>query len=204
MNIAHIIETALFILFAFLIGAILGYIIRCMFFRPRAAAAGAAVATGAAAVASASKPAPKSAPAPKPAAKPAAAPKPASAPKPKAAKPAPAKAPEAPKAAFVSEADADGKPIPLSGPRNGKKDDIKRIKGIGVKIEDTLNGLGIYHFDQIAGWSPKTVDWINGFISFKGRIEREKWIEQAKLLAEGKSTEFSKRVDKGEVPSSKK
>ncbi len=203
MNIAHIFETALFILAAFIIGAVLGYLIRCMFFRPKAAAATVAATVAVAAVA------PK--PSPKPVASSPAAAKPAAT-KPVASKPAVAK-PATPKATSpkptkspipAAAADADGKPIGLSGPRNGKKDDLKLIKGIGVKIEGTLNGLGIYHFDQVGGWSSKTVEWINGFISFKGRIQREKWISQAKALAEGKSTEFSKRVDKGQVPSSKK
>ena len=39
-------------------------------------------------------------------------------------------------------------------------------------------------------------------MSFPGRIEREDWINQAKTLAEGGETEFSKRVDAGEVESS--
>lgn len=194
MNIAHIIETALYLLVAFIIGAILGYIIRCMFFRPKkAVVATAAVAATAAAVVA--KPVSKPVPVKPVPVKPAA-------PKPVAAKPAPVKAKPAP--AKTPTADPDGKPIPLSGPRGGKKDDLKRIKGVGPKIEGTLNGLGIYHFDQVAGWTSKTVGWINGFLSFKGRIQREKWISQAKLLAKGKETEFSKRVDKGTVPTSKK
>jgi len=171
MNIAHIIETALLLLIIFVIGAILGYLIRHLFFRPQATTLATATA-----------------------APPAAAPKPAR-PKP-ASKPAAKVEPAA-----VSDND---KPEALSGPRDGKKDDLKRIKGVGPKIEKTLNGLGIYHFDQVADWSPKTVEWINGFISFKDRIQREKWIEQAKTLAAGSDTEFSKRVDKGNVPSSKK
>ncbi len=183
MNIAHIIETALIILAAFLIGAIIGYIIRCIFFKPEK--------TAAAPVAAAPKPATTQ---PVATAKPT---KPAKqTPKP-AAKPAPAKT-------ASPNADEDGKPIPLSEPRGGKKDDLKRIKGIGPKIENTLNELGIFHFDQIAGWNGKTVGWVNGFLSFKGRIQREKWISQAKSLASGKETAFSKRVDKGSVPSSKK
>lgn len=187
MNIAHIFETAIFILATFLIGAILGYLIRCMFFRPKTATApvAAVVAT--------------TTPKPKPIESKAAATKPATS-KPAVAKPATAKATR-PKS---TTAEADGKPIGLSGPSDGKKDDLKRIKGIGPKIEITLNNLGIYHFDQVGGWSSKTVEWINGFISFKGRIQREKWISQAKALGQGKSTEFSNRVDKGQVPSSKK
>jgi len=82
-------------------------------------------------------------------------------------------------------------------------DDLKRVKGIGPKNEDALNELGIYTFKQIAEWTPENVDWVEDFLSFPGRIERENWIGQAKLLAAGGETEFSKRVDAGEVPSSK-
>jgi len=81
-------------------------------------------------------------------------------------------------------------------------DDLKRIKGIGPKNEDALNELGIYTFKQIAEWTPENVDWVEDFMSFPGRIEREDWIGQAKTLATGGETEFSKRVDAGDVPSS--
>jgi NADH-quinone oxidoreductase subunit E len=83
------------------------------------------------------------------------------------------------------------------------RDDLKRIKGIGPKNEDALNELGIYTFKQIAEWTSSNVDWVEDFMSFPGRIEREDWIGQAKLLASGAETEFSKRVDAGEVASSK-
>ncbi|MCA8900420.1 MAG: NADH-quinone oxidoreductase subunit NuoE [Hyphomonas sp.] len=81
-------------------------------------------------------------------------------------------------------------------------DDLKRIKGIGPKNEDALNELGIFTFKQIAEWTPANVDWVEDFMSFPGRIEREDWIAQAKTLATGGQTEFSKRVDAGDVPSS--
>ncbi|MEL6726897.1 MAG: NADH-quinone oxidoreductase subunit NuoE [Pseudomonadota bacterium] len=84
----------------------------------------------------------------------------------------------------------------------GEEDDLKRIKGIGPVNEKALNELGIYKFSQIAGWTPANVDWVEDFMSFPGRIEREDWIAQARTLAEGKETEFSKRVDAGEVESS--
>jgi len=96
-------------------------------------------------------------------------------------------------------ADED-KPELLSSPRNGKPDDLKEISGIGVKIEETLNELGIYHFDQIANWTKENVEWVNEhLLVFKGRIEREKWVEQAKKLARGEQTEFSQRVKNGEI-----
>ena len=98
---------------------------------------------------------------------------------------------------------AGSKPQMLTAPRGDAADDLKRIKGIGKVIEGKLNDLGIYHFDQIANWSRKEVNWVTTFLSFKGRIDREDWIAQAKLLAAGEETDFSKRVDKGEVDSSK-
>ena len=98
---------------------------------------------------------------------------------------------------------AGARPAKLDSPRGGKADDLKRIKGVGKVIEGKLNNLGIYHFDQIANWSRKEINWVTTFLSFKGRIEREDWIAQAKLLAAGEDTEFSKRVDKGDVDSSK-
>ena len=82
-------------------------------------------------------------------------------------------------------------------------DDLKRIKGIGPKNEDALNELGIFTFRQIADWTPANVDWVEDYMSFPGRIEREDWIAQAKELATGGETEFSKRVDAGQVASSK-
>lgn len=86
---------------------------------------------------------------------------------------------------------------------DAERDDLKRIKGIGPKNEEALNELGIFTFAQIAAWTPENIDWIEDFLSFPGRIEREDWIKQAVQLASGEETEFSKRVDAGDVPSSK-
>lgn len=82
-------------------------------------------------------------------------------------------------------------------------DDLKRVRGIGPKNEEALNELGIFTFAQIAAWTPENIDWIEDSMSFPGRIEREEWILQAVQLASGEETEFSKRVDAGDVPSSK-
>jgi NADH-quinone oxidoreductase subunit E len=91
----------------------------------------------------------------------------------------------------------------LKGARGGKADDLKRIKGVGPKIEGILNELGVYHFDQVASWTEENKAWVDTRLKFKGRIDREDWIAQAKVLAAGDETEFSKRVDGGDVPSSK-
>ncbi|WP_349360804.1 NADH-quinone oxidoreductase subunit NuoE [Stappia sp.] len=97
----------------------------------------------------------------------------------------------------------ESEPDLLKGPRGGKPDDLKQLKGVGPKLEGVLNDLGIYHFDQVAAWGPEEVAWVDARLKFKGRIERDGWIEQARILAEGGETEFSQRVADGDVPSSK-
>lgn len=78
-------------------------------------------------------------------------------------------------------------------------DDLKRIKGVGPVIEKTLNGLGVYQFEQITKWDDNNTSWVENFLAFPGRIAREDWIEQSKTLGAGGTTEFAKRVDKGDV-----
>jgi len=95
-------------------------------------------------------------------------------------------------------------PVLLTEAREGGKDNLQLIKGIGQVLEPLLNETGIYHFDQIANLSKKEILWLDNSMSFPGRIEREEWVTQAKDLAEGKKTEFSARVERGEVSSSKK
>ena len=92
----------------------------------------------------------------------------------------------------------------LSAPRGGKADDLKQISGVGPKLEGLLHSLGFYHFDQIAKWTDENVAWVDDHLGFKGRISRDDWINQAKTLAAGEKTDFSKRVERGEVESSKK
>ncbi len=121
-----------------------------------------------------------------------------------AAKPAAPAAPAAPRA------DLSGlRSVRSEGLRGGDTgpaapvDDLKRIRGIGVLIEKKLNSLGITSYDQVANWTSNDIDRISQLLDFKGRIERENWIEQARILASGGQTEFSRRVDRGEVDSSR-
>ena len=103
----------------------------------------------------------------------------------------------------AAAADAVGtRPLALAAPLGGAADDLKRIRGIGPANEKKLHGLGVYHFSQIAAWTEQNAKWAGSFMAFPGRIEREEWIPQAKILATGAETAFSKRVDAGEVPSS--
>ena len=87
------------------------------------------------------------------------------------------------------------KPGMLDGP-HGNPDDLKIISGVGPVLEKTLNELGIFHYRQIADFSPENVAWVNEYLRFSGRIEREKWIEQASKLARGEGTAYSRRYDK--------
>ncbi|ESZ09087.1 proton-conducting membrane transporter [Mesorhizobium sp. M1060] len=133
----------------------------------------------------------KSAPAAKPApAKPAAA-KPAAAKsadaKPAASKPAAAKA--APKTAASKPAAVPKKAAPAAG----KADNLRRLIGIGPVNDKLLKGLGVTTYAQIAGWTAADVKRIEDTLNFDGRIAREKWVEQAKLLATGDEKEFARQ-----------
>ena len=92
------------------------------------------------------------------------------------------------------------KPEALSAAREGGPDDLKQIKGVGPKLEKMLNSMGFFHFDQIASWGPDEVAWVDDNLTgFKGRVSRDDWVAQAKILAEGGETEFSKRARDGDV-----
>lgn len=94
---------------------------------------------------------------------------------------APLAAPQ-PDAAARAKGPEGEKPDLIEEAREGAADDLKLISGIGPKLEQKLNSIGIWHYDQIAGWTQPNIDWVNAAISFRGRIERERWVPQAKQL----------------------
>ncbi|MBM2576534.1 50S ribosomal protein L21 [Jannaschia sp. Os4] len=71
----------------------------------------------------------------------------------------------------------------LTEARNGQPDDLKKISGVGPKLEGLLHANGVFHFDQIAAWGPDEIAYMDDKLSFKGRIERDNWIEQATTFA---------------------
>ncbi|MEO0574737.1 MAG: hypothetical protein AAF004_04675 [Pseudomonadota bacterium] len=84
---------------------------------------------------------------------------------------------------------APAAPAPKPGPAlfktavHGKKDDLKRISGVGPKLERLLNKHGVFYFWQVASWSRKDIVFIDNRLDvFKGRIERDEWVRQAKTL----------------------
>ncbi|MEM6720984.1 MAG: hypothetical protein AAF611_16760 [Bacteroidota bacterium] len=80
-----------------------------------------------------------------------------------------------------------------------EKDDLKRIKGVGPYIEEKLNAIGIYTFDQISKFSAEDMQTVTELISFfPGRIERDDWKGQAAVLKKGGNTDFSKRLSSKE------
>jgi predicted flap endonuclease-1-like 5' DNA nuclease len=120
-----------------------------------------------------------------------------------APEPAPEPEPEPQQAAASDAANSQSsgsRPAGLDGPRDGGADDLKRIKGVGPKLEALLNRLGFWHFDQVAAWTSDEIAWVDQNLEgFNGRVTRDAWVEQARILAQGGETEFSKRVDDGDM-----
>ncbi len=114
---------------------------------------------------------------------------------------APETAPAAPRPAAAAPVDGSGmptasasgtqtpvgtKPASLPAARGGQPDDLKRIKGVGPKMETMLHGMGFFHFDQVAEWSASDLAWFDeNLTGFKGRASRDNWVAQAKALARG-------------------
>jgi NADH-quinone oxidoreductase subunit E len=69
-------------------------------------------------------------------------------------------------------------------------DDLQLISGVGPKNEKILHGLGIYTFAQVASWKKAEREWVDAYLNFHGRIEREDWVKQAKALAKGGVAEY--------------
>lgn len=101
---------------------------------------------------------------------------------------------------FDAGADIGTKPAGLDAPRGGQPDNLKEIKGVGVKLEQLLHDMGYYHFDQIVQWTEVEIAWVDENLKgFRGRVTRDDWVPQAKILAGGGDTDFSKKVDNGRV-----
>jgi|CXWL01.1.fsa_nt_gi predicted flap endonuclease-1-like 5' DNA nuclease len=129
----------------------------------------------------------------KPAAKTTVTPKPAAPKTAPAKKPAPKKAgTKAPAPTVPATLTAIGVPGAVGAP-----DNLLLVKGLGPKLNTLLTGLGITRFDQIAQWGAKEVATVDEHLgAFKGRIERDSWVEQAGLLARGAIADFEAKFGK--------
>lgn len=77
---------------------------------------------------------------------------------------------------------ADDRAPPGEAESSAAQDDLKQIKGIGPVLETKLHALGITRYAQIAAWTAADIDRVSEQLDFKGRIEREGWVEQAAVL----------------------
>ncbi|MEO3999123.1 NADH-quinone oxidoreductase subunit E [Mesorhizobium sp. CAU 1732] len=113
----------------------------------------------------------------------------------RSSKPAPVgkPSPDAPRdnaAAAAPAASIADKNRPAGMDKPASPDDLQLISGVGPKIEGILHSLGIYTYAQVASWKKAERDWVDGYLRFHGRIEREDWVKQAKALAKGGEAEY--------------
>ncbi len=102
--------------------------------------------------------------------------------------------------AAAAKGDDEKWKVPVLGlkePVAGEPDDLEMISGIGPKLAKMLHDMGIYYFAQIARWTDEIIAEVDGELKFKGRIQRDEWVRQAKLLAEGKLEQFEREYGTG-------
>ncbi|MDG4851695.1 MULTISPECIES: NADH-quinone oxidoreductase subunit E [unclassified Mesorhizobium] len=101
------------------------------------------------------------------------------------------KSPEAKQPATkTAKPSLEDKNRPAGIARPATVDDLKLISGVGPKIEGVLHSLGIYTFAQVSAWRKAEREWVDGYLNFRGRIERDDWVKQAKALAKGGVAEY--------------
>ncbi|TIS57832.1 NADH-quinone oxidoreductase subunit E [Mesorhizobium sp.] len=101
-----------------------------------------------------------------------------------------AKVPAAKAVAKPAKPSLEDKNRPAGIEKPALVDDLKLISGVGPKIEGILHSLGIYTFAQVASWKKAEREWVDAYLSFHGRIERDDWVRQAKALAKGGVAEY--------------
>ncbi|MCR9145830.1 MAG: 50S ribosomal protein L21 [Rhodobacteraceae bacterium] len=80
---------------------------------------------------------------------------------------------------------AKAKPVAEAGVAAGAADDLKKLSGVGPALEKKLHAAGVTTFAQIAAWTEEDIAAMDEKLSFKGRIEREGWVDQAKDIVKG-------------------
>lgn len=101
-------------------------------------------------------------------------------------------------AAAVQEEAADAGAAEMAlGIPDRHVDDLTRIKGVGPKLSTVLAQLGVTSFAQIAAWTEADLARIDSQLgSFSGRPQRDKWVEQARLLAAGDTAGYEGQFGK--------
>ena len=90
--------------------------------------------------------------------------------------------------------------MPIRPAAPAAHDNLLRISGIDVEVENLLTLQGVTRYSQIAHWSPADVERLERQLGTVGRIGRENWIEQAQILSRGGDTKFSLNYDRGARP----
>jgi len=86
---------------------------------------------------------------------------------------------------------------PEAAPAPAGSDELLRIKGLGPKLADQLRTLGITSLAQIAAWDDVEIDRVDAQLGrFQGRIRRDNWVEQARLLISGDVPAYEERFGK--------
>ena len=101
-----------------------------------------------------------------------------------------AKNPAAKQSGSTAENEEKNRPAAIKKP--ARPDDLQLLSGVGPKLEGALHDLGIYTFRQLASWKKSERDWVDHHLKFKGRIERDDWVRQAKALANGGVAEYAR------------
>ncbi|MEO0752612.1 MAG: 50S ribosomal protein L21 [Pseudomonadota bacterium] len=95
-----------------------------------------------------------------------------------------ATAPKKPAKTAEPKVEAPKKAAPKAAAKS-EGDDLKQLSGVGPALEKKLHENGVTTFAQVAAWTEDDVAAMDEKLSFKGRIEREGWIAQAKELTKG-------------------
>ena len=86
---------------------------------------------------------------------------------------------------------------PAPEPAPAGADDLTRIKGVGRKLDELLRSLGVTGLAQIAAWTDADIDRIDAQLGrFQGRIRRDGWVEQARLLSSGDTAGYEDKFGK--------
>lgn len=101
--------------------------------------------------------------------------------------------PEFPDDTDVGRPSRDGSGGGASIARGGAADDLTQIKGLGTKAEAKLKGFGVTRFEQIASWTEGDIATVDATFGLAKRIERDRWVEQAGLLARGEIAAFEEK-----------
>lgn len=100
-------------------------------------------------------------------------------------------------AAIVSEQPTEAARVPAQAAADETGDDLSRIKGVGPKLKALLISLGVTRFSQIAAWSEEDISRVDAQLGkFEGRIRRDDWVEQARLLSGGDMAGYEEKFGK--------